>query len=90
MDTATFLAQHTALLRDWPAEDVFAFFATGVILRETLRKLPEGHIFRKMHGRHVVEWLSLSKEEATNNIAATLAGGKLPPDHFLSQFPVKK
>ena len=43
LDTATFLDQHTALLRDWPGEGVHKNFATSAKLRPILHALPPEH-----------------------------------------------
>jgi len=58
MDTATFLAQHTAPLRDWPAEDVLAYFATSAELQPILNALPPEHTFRKVTGAKLYFGLS--------------------------------
>ena len=66
MDTATFLAQHTAPLRDWPAEDVFACFATGPEMQDVLSALPPTHKFRKLTGHVLLKALEkLSQGQLT-------------------------
>ena len=57
MDTDTFLAQHTAPLRDWPAEDVFEYFATSAKLRPVLDALPSDHEFRSVKGAYMCDAL---------------------------------